>query len=131
MTHDVPPEALLTAEEMYDILHAPTSPTALARALEPEQLGRLVLRAAAKAYAVGLREGEAKTQEPIPMLLWCPRCHKQHVDVGEFATRPHRTHRCTDEDGVPGGCGQEWRPANVRTIGVAALAATEPSKEAT
>ena len=63
MPNDVPPEALLTPEEMYDILHVPVSPTALARALEPEQLGRLVLRAAAKAYAVGLRARAAGTPE--------------------------------------------------------------------
>lgn len=69
MPNDVPSEALLTAEEMYDILHAPTSPTALARALEPEQLGRLVLRAAAKAYAVGLRNGEAKAEREARALV--------------------------------------------------------------
>ena len=66
---ELPPEALLTAEEMYDILHAPASPTALARALEPEQLGRLVLRAAAKAYAVGLRNGEAKAEREARALV--------------------------------------------------------------
>lgn len=63
----------------------------------------------------------AEPAAPIPMLLWCPACHKQHVDVGEFATRPHRTHRCTGEDGKPGGCGHEWRPAHVRTVGVEEL----------
>lgn len=49
--------------------------------------------------------------EPIPMLLWCPECNTRHVDVGEFATKPHRTHSCQE-------CGMVWRPALVPTVGV-------------
>ncbi len=26
---------------------------------------------------------------PVPMLLWCPECNERHVDVGDFATKPH------------------------------------------
>jgi hypothetical protein len=48
---------------------------------------------------------------PIPMLLWCPECRARHVDVGEFATKPHHTHACQ-------GCGHVWRPALVATAGV-------------
>lgn len=48
---------------------------------------------------------------PIPMLLWCPECGERHIDVGEFATRPHHTHACQ-------GCGHVWRPAIEPTVGV-------------
>lgn len=48
---------------------------------------------------------------PVPMLLWCPQCSERHIDIGEFATRPHHTHACQD-------CGMVWRPALVPTVGV-------------
>ena len=48
---------------------------------------------------------------PIPMLLVCPVCCERHVDVGEFATRPHKAHACQD-------CGTIWTPALVPTVGV-------------
>jgi predicted RNA-binding Zn-ribbon protein involved in translation (DUF1610 family) len=51
------------------------------------------------------------TADPIPMLLWCPECGERHVDVGEFATKPHHTHACQE-------CGMVWRPALVATVGV-------------
>lgn len=51
---------------------------------------------------------------PIPMILSCPKCATKHVDTGEWATRPHRTHRCE-------GCLFEWRPTNVPTVGVREL----------
>ena len=49
--------------------------------------------------------------EPIPMRLVCPRCGTLHLDVGEFATKPHHTHACQQ-------CGEVWRPAIVATVGV-------------
>lgn len=49
--------------------------------------------------------------QPIPMRLTCPMCHALHVDVGEFATKPHHTHACQE-------CGMTWRPAVVCTVGV-------------
>ncbi len=49
--------------------------------------------------------------DPIPMLLTCPSCGKRHIDVGEFATKPHHTHACQH-------CGMCWRPAIVPTVGV-------------
>lgn len=52
--------------------------------------------------------------KPIPLFLTCPRCNTQHVDVGEFATKPHRDHSCQK-------CGLTWRPALVPTVGVAFL----------
>ena len=51
---------------------------------------------------------------PQPIITQCPRCTAQHVDEGEWATRPHRTHRCVM-------CEHEWRPMNVPTVGVREL----------
>ncbi len=66
------------------------------------------LMAAARAEALA---------SPIPMLLWCPVCHLQHIDEPSptWANPPHRTHLCL-------GCGHLWRPAEVATNGVLALA---------
>jgi hypothetical protein len=50
-------------------------------------------------------------QTPIPMRLECPACGELHIDVGEFATKPHHTHACQS-------CGAVWRPAVVPTVGV-------------
>lgn len=36
---------------------------------------------------------------------------ERHIDVGEFATKPHHTHACQH-------CGMTWRPAVVDTVGV-------------
>lgn len=41
----------------------------------------------------------------------CVKCGLRHVDKGEWATRPHKTHRCEN-------CGSEWRPFNYATVGV-------------
>ena len=51
---------------------------------------------------------------PIPMLLCCLVCGHRHIDEGEWATRPHRIHRCLK-------CGAEWSPAIVATVGVERL----------
>lgn len=48
---------------------------------------------------------------PIPIRLHCPDCGDLHIDVGEFATKPHHTHACQT-------CGNVWRPAIVHTVGV-------------
>lgn len=60
---------------------------------------------------------------PVPMLLACSVCDAKHVDEGEWATRPHRTHLCH-------ACGALFRPALVPTVGVAALAdgSTSPTQ---
>ena len=39
---------------------------------------------------------------PRPALLFCPFCRAQHIDVGEWATRPHHKHLCAV-------CGEVWR----------------------
>ena len=50
-------------------------------------------------------------EAPIPMLLWCPECGERHLDLGEFAKKPHKDHACQS-------CGMVWRPAKVPTCGV-------------
>ena len=52
--------------------------------------------------------------EPLPMLLFCPSCHAQHEDLGEWETVPHLTHRCQF-------CNTLWRPSVVPTVGVPTL----------
>jgi len=52
-----------------------------------------------------------RTSAPVPMLLWCPECGERHIDLGEFATKPHHTHACQ-------ACGMVWRPAVGPTVGV-------------
>ncbi|CAJ8282356.1 gp38 [Burkholderia pseudomallei] len=67
--------------------------------------------------------------EPLDMLLFCPKCGVQHIDHAEPAVEhehgavefgawdnpPHRSHLCH-------ACGTIWRPADVPTNGVAAIA---------
>lgn len=50
--------------------------------------------------------------KPIPLILHCPKCEHQHVDEGEWATKPHKTHLCAF-------CKHEWRPSDEPTVGVA------------
>lgn len=53
-----------------------------------------------------------KLDEPVPMILHCPKCKAQHVDRGVYATtRVHRSHLCA-------GCGHVWRPFDYATVGV-------------
>jgi hypothetical protein len=56
---------------------------------------------------------------PEARVLFCPRCHAQHEDFGDWAERPHRTHRCLF-------CKHEWRPFPWTTVGVA-LPPLEPN----
>lgn len=65
---------------------------------------------------------------PIDMILHCPKCHEQHIDVPDmewkdgtvfapsplWANPPHRSHLCLN-------CKWVWRPADVYTNGVAAI----------
>lgn len=57
--------------------------------------------------------------EPIPMVLYCPFCGVQHVDTPEpdrgWTNPPHRSHLCHS-------CENVWRPADVPTTGVRAVA---------
>ncbi len=48
-------------------------------------------------------------------ILVCPACGQIHVDEGEWAIKPHRTHRCVR--GIYGvGCEHEWE-AHEKGIG--------------
>lgn len=55
---------------------------------------------------------------PIPILLFCPECGEQHIDAPEpeagWTNPPHKSHTCH-------GCGIIWRPADIATVGVAAI----------
>ena len=66
---------------------------------------------------------ESETREPIPMMLFCPRCHEQHVDAPEpekgWTNPPHATHTCQH-------CGTLWRPSNHNTTGVFHIGVLEP-----
>lgn len=55
-------------------------------------------------------------EEPIPMVLWCPLCGRQHLDMVHasdpgWTNPPHRSHKCA-------ACAHVWRPADVATTGV-------------
>lgn len=65
-------------------------------------------------------------REPLRVPLFCPNCGQQHIDVGEFATRVHRTHKCTGEAGNGPGCGHLWRPSAAPTFGIATPAPPAP-----
>lgn len=57
------------------------------------------------------------TPEPFEIMLHCPMCRGKHVDVEEFATKPHHTHSCQNlVNGRP--CGHTWRPAKEPTVGI-------------
>ena len=64
----------------------------------------------------------ADESTPIDMLLFCPRCVKQHVDAPEpesgWTNPPHATHTCKF-------CGLNWRPSNALTNGVATIVQQE------
>lgn len=53
--------------------------------------------------------------EPIAMILYCPNCHKKHIDEPDPArgwpNPPHKSHLCLF-------CGTVWRPADIPTTGV-------------
>ncbi|MDF0543311.1 hypothetical protein PX699_13215 [Sphingobium sp. H39-3-25] len=58
-------------------------------------------------------------QAPVDMLLFCPRCHTQHIDepderTPEWDNPPHRSHLCHK-------CGCIWRPADIATNGVISI----------
>lgn len=56
----------------------------------------------------------AITPRPIRMVLCCPCCRHQHVDLGYWLSHPHKTHRCAY-------CSAGWTPAAVPTVGVTVL----------
>lgn len=63
------------------------------------------------------RRSPREPDDPIPMILFCPACGCQHIDVpdGEWINPPHRSHLCET-------CGHIWRPADAPTSGVLEIA---------
>lgn len=55
--------------------------------------------------------------QPIPMRIFC-ECGELHIDEGEYATKPHKTHSCQ-------ACGRCFQPALVPTVGVRFLPGTK------
>ena len=53
--------------------------------------------------------------QPVPIVLFCPICYKQHIDEPNPETGwdnpPHKTHLCLY-------CGHLWRPLEYCTVGV-------------
>jgi hypothetical protein len=77
--------------------------------------------------------------EPYPLVMSCPNCGLKHVDKVDpttgidWVTKKHHTHRCvkwetvfvgtigdegTTLQWVDRGCGYEWTPSLVHTVGV-------------
>ena len=51
--------------------------------------------------------------KPVRAVLWCPKCWKQHIDEGEWATtRTHHKHLCA-------GCDYVFQPLAVDSVGIA------------
>lgn len=55
---------------------------------------------------------------PLEIRLACEACGTIHVDVGELATRSHKSHTCQK-------CGLTWKPANFPTVGVLFLSGSK------
>ncbi len=74
---------------------------------------------------------QLRMPKPLPMRIHCPAyvhgrmCGVLHVDVEEWATKPHKSHTCQ-------ACGHTWQPALFHTVGVRFLPGTqsEPAEEA-
>ncbi len=73
---------------------------------------------AAERREAGLQQLLVEADKPIPMRLVCPSCGELHVDEGEFATKPHKTHACQH-------CGECWMPCLHTTVGVRFLPGTK------
>jgi len=112
-----------TAEALYELycnsLHIQSRPVTKWDDLTAAQ------RTAWKHVADGHRT-DAPPVTPIDMILYCPACGTQHIDAPEntltapceddvWTNPPHRSHLCAS-------CGHIWRPADVPTNGVSAIA---------
>jgi hypothetical protein len=53
-------------------------------------------------------------QKPIPKSIECPHCGALHVDEGEWAVKPHKTHLCLS-------CTKTFTPFDFYTVGVREL----------
>jgi len=73
-----------------------------------------------EALALDAERALAEGGAAFRLCMFCQSCGKLHVDIGEWATRPHKTHLCVDDDSGP-GCGARWKPSEYPTVGVATL----------
>jgi DNA-directed RNA polymerase subunit RPC12/RpoP len=53
-------------------------------------------------YAFRRLNNAVTRHKPMRTLLVCPKCNYRHMDLGEWATRPHHTHECQE-------CKFKWR----------------------
>ncbi len=54
---------------------------------------------------------DRQPHDPIPAMLYCPRCLMQHIDKHEWSHKMHWVHLCEK-------CGHKWQPCYIPTIGV-------------
>lgn len=60
-----------------------------------------------------------RSMTPVDLVIHCPSCGRQHLDIGEFETRVHRKHLCENTpEGEKTGCGHLWVPFQYPTLGV-------------
>lgn len=60
-----------------------------------------------------------RSMTPVDLVIHCPSCGRQHLDIGEFETRVHRKHLCENTpEGEKTGCGHLWVPFQYPTRGV-------------
>jgi hypothetical protein len=82
------------------------------------ELALAIMEGREPAYKEAPARRLADAPAPIPMLLFCPVCHAQHVDAPEpendWTNPPHKSHKCHS-------CAAVWRPADVPTTGVASI----------
>lgn len=79
-----------TCQSNFDILQYQTCPSC--RPVRPDVGAVDVVKCICE--CVHCKPGSK--EPPIPIVIACPECKLQHVDRGEWATRPHKTHRCVD-----------------------------------
>ncbi len=103
---------------LYDEWRA-LSDEEFARRLQPAGWGPDTVRWICDEALRRLATRAAPADATIPMVLLCPACGHQHVDAPEpdkgWTNPPHKSHLCA-------ACGVVWRPADVPTTGVAAIA---------
>lgn len=112
------------AQEAMDILGGEGSVVDRAKRVVKERDDALAWRDYAEQVNRGLIDDAAKLraaveelEKPIRIRLLCPGCAALHIDEGEWAARPHKTHECQN-------CGLQWRPCNRPTVGVRFLEET-------
>ena len=91
-----------------------------------DQSIRALKKRVAELEAIVAEPWRGKT--PVDLVLHCPACGKQHLDIGEFETRVHRKHLCENTpEGLGTGCGHLWVPFEHATRGVVEVVRPEDS----